>query len=106
LKKNHKVSRHFICFNPFPEAQQLILLGIVPKQVCRFSSLSISCSGCKTNSRRAARRLIVLHPKQNIESEQKWQTCFCASKWIKCNNTEMLFVVKGLNHKIKIGQKL
>ena len=28
---------------------------------------------CKTISRRAARRLIVLHPKQNIESELKWQ---------------------------------
>ena len=28
---------------------------------------------CKTISRRAARRLIVLHPKQNIESEPKWQ---------------------------------
>jgi len=24
----------------------------------------------------AARRLIVLHPKQNIEGELKWQTCF------------------------------
>jgi len=25
---------------------------------------------------RADRLLIVLHPKQNIESELKWQTCF------------------------------
>jgi len=25
---------------------------------------------------RAARRLIVLHPKQDRESEPKWQTCF------------------------------
>ena len=60
--------------NPFPD-EQLNLLGIVPKQVCHFSSLSIFCLGCKTISRRAARRLIVLHPKQNIESELKWQTC-------------------------------
>jgi hypothetical protein len=51
-------------------------MGIVPKQVCHFSSLSIFCLGCKTISRRAARRLIVLHPKQKIESELKWQTCF------------------------------
>jgi len=26
-------------------------------------------------SRRAAHRLIILHHKQNIESELKWQTC-------------------------------
>ena len=38
-------------------------------QVCHFSSLSILCLGCTKISRRAARRLIVLHPKQNIESE-------------------------------------
>jgi len=29
----------------------------------------VFCLGCKTLSRRAARRLVVLHPKQNIESE-------------------------------------
>ena len=40
-----------------------------------FSSLSIFCLGCKTISRRAARRLIVLRPKQNMESGLKWQTC-------------------------------
>jgi hypothetical protein len=40
--------------NPFHD-EQLNLLVVVPKQ--------------------AARRLIVLHPKQNIESELKWQTC-------------------------------
>jgi hypothetical protein len=39
------------------------------KQICHFSSFSIFCVGCKTISRRAARRLIVLHRKQNIESE-------------------------------------
>jgi hypothetical protein len=62
------------CFNHFAD-KQLTLLGIMPKQVCQFSSLSIFCLGCKTISRRAARRLIVLDPKQNIESELKWQTC-------------------------------
>src|ERR1700731_4101562 len=50
-------------------------MGIVPKQVCHFSSLSILCLGCKTIRRRAARRLIVLHPTQIIESDIKWQTC-------------------------------
>jgi hypothetical protein len=40
-----------------------------------FSSLSIFCLGCKTISRRAARRLIVLHPKHNLEGELKWQAC-------------------------------
>jgi len=58
--------------NPFPD-EQLNLDG--PKQVCHFSSLSMFCLGCKTISRRAARWLIVLHRKQNIESELKWQTC-------------------------------
>src|ERR1700721_108198 len=61
-------------FNPFPD-KQLTLLGTVPKPVCHFRSLSIFCLGCKTISRRAACRLIVLHPKQNIESELEWQTC-------------------------------
>jgi hypothetical protein len=37
---------------------------------------TVFCLGCKTISRRAARRLIVLHPKQNTESELKWRTCF------------------------------
>src|ERR1700731_3591451 len=64
-------------FNPFPD-KQLKLLGILPEQVCHFSSLpifSIFCLGCKRISQRAARRLILLHPKQNIENELKWQTC-------------------------------
>jgi len=55
---------------------ELNLLGIVPKQVCNFSSLSIYCLGCKTISRQAARRLIILHPKQNTETELKWNTCW------------------------------
>jgi len=42
------------------------------QQVCHFSSLFI----IKTISRRAARRLVVLHSKHDIESELKWQTCF------------------------------
>jgi len=60
--------------NPLPD-EQLNLLGIVPKQVGHLSLLSILCLGCKNDQWRAARRLIVLHPKQNIESELKWQTC-------------------------------
>ena len=60
--------------NPFPD-EQLDLLDTVPKQVSYFSSISIFCLGCKRNSRRAARRPIVLHPKRNISSELKWQTC-------------------------------
>src|ERR1700690_292009 len=44
-------------------------------QNCHFGSFSIFCLACKTISRRAARRLIVLHPKQNIESEPKRQSC-------------------------------
>jgi len=41
------------------------ICGIVPKQICHFSQLSIFCLGCKTISRRAARRrLLVLHPNQ------------------------------------------
>jgi len=62
------------CINPL-NYKQLNLLRIVPEQVCDFSSLSIFCLECKTFSRRAAQRLIVLHPRQNIESERKWQTC-------------------------------
>jgi len=33
------------------------------------------CGGFKSISRRTVRRLIALHPKQNIESELKWKTC-------------------------------
>jgi len=59
---------HTFLFNPFPD-EQLTLLGIVPKQVCHFSSLSIFGLGCITISWRTARRLIVFHPKQNKEGE-------------------------------------
>jgi len=45
--------------------EQLNLLGTVQTQVNHFSSLYIFRLGCKTTSRRAARRLIVLHPKQS-----------------------------------------
>jgi len=34
----------------------------------------------KMISRRATRRQIVLHPKQNIKSELKWQTSFGAEQ--------------------------
>jgi len=44
-------------------------------------------------SRRAARRLIVLHPKQNTESEQKWQTSdFVHQNAWKCNSVKMLLI--------------
>ena len=42
---------------------------------CNFSSLYIFCLGQDTISWRFARLLIVLHPKRDIESELKWQTC-------------------------------
>jgi hypothetical protein len=57
-------------FNPFPDKQPNVV-GVVPEQICHFSSLDIFCLGCKTISRRSARELIVLHPKQNISSERK-----------------------------------
>jgi len=60
--------------NPFPD-EQLSLIGILPEQVCHFGSLCVFCLGCKTISRRAARRLIALHHKQGVQIEQKWQTC-------------------------------
>jgi len=44
----------------------IYICSALPKQVCHFSSLHIFCLRCKMISRRAARRLIVLHPKQNI----------------------------------------
>jgi hypothetical protein len=54
--------RNKSAFNPFL-VEPLNLLGTLPKQVCYFSSLSIFCLGSKTISRRAASRMIVLHPK-------------------------------------------
>jgi len=75
-----------VYFNAFPD-EQLNLFGIVRKQVGNFSSLNIFCLGCNTISRRAARRLIVLHPERNIESEQKWQTYLIFAS--KCNSIKM-----------------
>ncbi len=49
-------------FNPFRDGQ-LIVDGHCAKTSLHFDSLSIFCLGCKTISGRAARRLIVLHPK-------------------------------------------
>jgi len=63
-----------VLFSPLPKKKPN-LLGTVPKQVCRFGSFSIFCLGCSTISRRAARQLIVWHPKQNREGELKRQTC-------------------------------
>jgi len=51
-----------------------ICLAPCQKKFAHFSSLSIFCLGCKMISLRAARRLIALHRKQNIESELKQQT--------------------------------
>jgi len=61
-------------FNPFPD-KQLSLLGTVPKPVFFFNSLSTFCLRCEMISRRAARRLVDLHPKQSIEGELKRYTC-------------------------------
>ena len=59
-------------------------MGVVPKQVCHFSSLSIFAEDAKAISRRAARRLIALYPKQNVESEKNGKLVrFCASICIK-----------------------
>jgi len=46
------------------------------KQICYFSSFSTFRLGQKRICQRADRRLIVLHPKQNTESEPKEQICF------------------------------
>jgi len=61
-------------FNPFTD-KQLTLFCTVPKLIYRFRLLSVFCLRCGTISRRAARRLIVLHPSKSMESELKWQTC-------------------------------
>ena len=72
-------------------------MAFCQNKFCRFSSLSIFCLECKTISRRAARWLIVLHPKQNIESELKWQTCYIlGSKCIKVrHHKNAVHQVKG-----------
>jgi len=62
LKSDCSEGFNFSDINPFTN-EKLDLLGTVPKQVCHFSSLSIFCLGCNMMSRRAARCLIVLHPK-------------------------------------------
>jgi len=46
-----------------------------PKQVYHFSSLSVFVYYVKASADEQLARLIVLHSKQNIESELKWQTC-------------------------------
>jgi len=53
--------------NPLTDEQHLnICLRHKIHKVCYICSLHIFCLGCKTISCRAAHRLIVLHPKQNI----------------------------------------
>jgi len=49
--------------------EQLNLLATVPKHVFHINSLYTFCLGCETISQRAARRQIILYPKQNIYSE-------------------------------------
>jgi len=62
----------------------------MPKQFCHFSSFSVFCLGRKMISRRAARRLMLLHPEQNLKSELKWKICFgtapinFAGRQLKC----------------------
>jgi len=41
-----------------------------------FRQSNIKGTTYKTISQRTAHRLMDLHPKQNIESEIKWQTCY------------------------------
>ena len=54
-------------------------------------------------SRREALRLIVLHPKQNIESEIKWQSCSATVKSkFSCSSVQ----VKGLYEKKTRYRKL
>jgi len=48
---------------------------------CHFSSLSIYCFGCRTINRRAARRLIVVHPKKYIKSELNARELKIVIKW-------------------------
>jgi hypothetical protein len=60
----------------------------VPKQVGYFGSLSTFCLGCKTITRRAARRLIILHPKQ--ESELKWQPVGFSGAQSRCLSVKRL----------------
>jgi hypothetical protein len=63
-----------LMINLFPD-KQLNLLCMEQKQVFNFCSIFIHCLGCKTLSQRAARRLIVLHPKHNIVSQLRWHEC-------------------------------
>jgi len=58
-----------ICFNPLTDKQQFNVPQ-TPTSL-QFFSLHIFCSGYKTINWRAARPLIVLHPKQNIWMELK-----------------------------------
>jgi len=53
--------------NPLTGDQQTFVSTM--QQVCQLNSLSIFCLACKTISQRKALRVIVLRPKQKIESE-------------------------------------
>jgi len=64
---------HCVELNPFHDKQPFYApQNLTSLPVC----FAIFCWGCKPISQRAARRLIVLHPKQNIESELKKANLF------------------------------
>jgi len=50
--------------------------GATREQVIRFTFTLNILFRTQMISRRPSRKLIVLHPKQNLESEVKWHTCF------------------------------
>jgi len=60
-------------FNPITDEQHFDALQNITSLPLKFTS--IFCLGRKTISQRAARRLMVLHPKQNKESVLKRQNC-------------------------------
>jgi len=60
-------NRKFAWWTAFLWWRTLLHFSLTIKRVCHFRSRSIFCLGCRTISRRAARRLIVWHPEQNIE---------------------------------------
>jgi len=105
--------------NPLPDEQHFFAVRFdalwctKSNKSCHFSSISIFCLRCKTVSRRAARCLIVLHPKHNIETELKRQTCsgtmvtkFSWSSGKGLISTSLATQLRSaLSHSIKHGPK-
>jgi len=79
------------------------------KQDCHFGSLFLFWLGCQTISRRAVRRLIFLHTKQNIEIELKCQTCFdtVSSKfsWSSLKGLKLALKLVYLMHRLLEPQR-